>query len=227
MLILAAQGEEGQTSLIHNSRQPEDSAILLPAMPGQQLHQIRGLLFKVTPIGWHRRRLRFPFFFEQSNYSFVVGVGRLAPEEPNDPWPNDEIAFAILFEDGSMENRSIPVPPVPMNKATTMSLENVYVPVPGQTKIVILTNPDFEQKHEKPTFVGLYSYRVRTEESLWVSAAVATFAAISLFSAIFVPICTARLNKPPVVNNNIILGATSTHTGEAAQGTPTPAPGAR
>lgn len=169
-------------------------------MPGGQSSTLRGLSFTVLPADWYRRRLRFPFYFEQTNYAFDVQIKREAPMDSRDPWPNGQIFFAIRFENGDLERRPMRLPTLHVGETTTVHLDPVYVAQPGQTTIVIVINPNHREE-EPLEFAGLYSYRVRTEESLWVSSAVGTFAALSLFAAIFVPICTAQLDKAPVVNN--------------------------
>ena len=183
-------------------------------MPGGQGWTRRGLRFSVRPVGAYRRWLRFPFFFEQTNYSFAVRIERTGEEDPADPWPDELIRFVVRFENGEFLELPQPQPPVNVGDVTTIRLGPIYVSNPGQTTIAIAEH--------LPDYRGLYSYRVRTEESLWVSGAVGLFAMLSLFAAIFVPICVAHLDEPPIVNNEIIIPISEPTTVEF---TPTPSPG--
>jgi len=172
----------------------------LLGMPGGQSSQVRGLAFAVSPADWYRRKLRFPFYFEQTNYRFDVRITRVGPDDRSDPWPDSQIRFAVRFENGNVTLRPIPVPALDIGETTVVHMPPIYVAHPGQTTIAILLNPRADDE-----FVGLYSYKVRTEESLWVSAGVGVFGVVSILASIFVPICAARMDEPPVVNNNNII----------------------
>ena len=184
-------------------------------MPGGQSSQLRGLAFAVSPTNWHRRRLRFPFYFEQTNYSFNVVISRVEPAAEDDPWPDNKIRLGIRYENGDVTERTISVPTLEVGEVVIARMTPVYVAHPGQTMIVLLTKPQGNVE-----YMGLYSYRVRTEESLWLSIGVGLFGVTSILAAVFVPICAARMDKPPVVNiNNIIQVQTPLPTF-----TPTPLP---
>jgi len=168
-------------------------------MPGGQSSQLRGLAFSVRPADWYHRRLRFPFYFEQTNYSFNVTITRVELADEKDPWPDGLIRFAVRFENGDVTVRPLYVPKLGVGESTLIHIAPIYVAHPGQTTIVILLKPQGVDD-----YVALYSYKVRTEESLWVSLGVGMFGVVSIAASIFVPICVAQMNEPPVVNYNNI-----------------------
>lgn len=202
-------------------RTTHGTSVRIRGMPGRQSAAIRGLRFTITPDSRLHRVLHYPFFFESTNYSFRIRIERVNEEEPGDPWPEHEgkrtILFAVQFENGDLTHRPKEVPKLEVGEHCNELLENIYVSYPGQTTILIDLNFQERLRIQKKTLQGvpiraenLYSYRVRTEESLWVSGFVGMFAAISLFAAIFVPICTARLDKAPVVINEFMIPSIAT-----------------
>lgn len=180
-------------------------------MPGQHPQIYRSHRYSVSPKDVLHRR-KWPFFFEQTNYSFLVAVERTDEKYPTKDWPTIELA--VRFENDDFTQRTLTLPDLAIGEKGTLAFDEVYVAHPGQTAIVIPIR--WEASGKPDDWLNLYSYRVRTQESLWVSIAAVIFGVVSLSVSIFVPICTANLRKAPVVQgpviNNIISLQTPTVT---------------
>ena len=181
-------------------------------MPGRKSQEWRGLRFTVSPDSWIRRVLKWPFYFESANYSFRLKIERISAEDPDDPWPNNLITRVVILESRDHQSEAFPVPALAIGDKTTIMCEQIYIAHPGQTKLGIVTRPGGPNVDAQ--VLELFSYRVRPEEAIWLSAAIAIFAVLSLFAAIGVPIIVESLDEPTVVNvgspiNEIIVSETA------------------
>ena len=132
-------------------------------MPASNTGESRGLEFRVKPEFWLRRLLHFPFFFESTNPSFHLHLTRKTiplPESPEGVWVENKIEINIRLANGQMTTRKLDLPDLRVDESTTLMLEEVYSPWPGQT-MIILPRPDSREQI-------LYSYHVRTEEQIWL-----------------------------------------------------------
>lgn len=180
-------------------------------MPASRETVIRGLLFRARPGYGARRKTRFPLFFENHNSHFVVEVVRV--EEASDgkwegdsqgDWPDNEVKFRQRLEDGSSTELFAEVPPLALGESTTIDLGEVFVPHPGQVQIVIDEN-DYDTHSmvaimRQTKWYVLYSYKVRSEESLWLAGGVIALAVLNLIGAALIAQCAPR----PVNNNNVL-----------------------
>ena len=206
---------------MHNSCWLDTGGGRLAQMPGKKPQEYRGLRFTVAPDDRLHRVLHWPFYFESTNYSFLIKVERVSAEDPNDPWPNNLITRVVILESRDHQANAFPVPALAIGEKTTIMWEQIYIAHPGQTKLGIVTQPG--SPNVDAQVLELFSYRVRPEEAIWLSAAIAIFAVLSLFAAIFVPIIVASLDDPPTVNI-VVPTAEATPTPEPTMIVPTPTP---
>ena len=138
----------------------------LLGLPASQTGEFRGLEFRVDPAFWLRRLLHFPFFFESTHPSFHLHLTRktIPLPESQGVWVGNKIEINIRLANGQMANREFDLPDLQVGESTTLMLEGVYSPWPGQTMIILpVIKPDSGRGHEQI----LYSYHVRSEEQLW------------------------------------------------------------
>ncbi len=190
---------------------------------------------KVEPDFWLRRLTGFPFYFESHNASFRIHVKRVAPQDSEDPWPGDKIVLQTVFEDETLSVMEWGLPPLEVGQTTVLRIPEVYVATPGQVILRIPTEAAVAGGALRGArWETVYSYKVRTEESLWVSV----LSPVLLVGAIII----GQLFQPNPTVQNIIevpapptLAAQSTElftpaparTDEPDSETPTPTPDAR
>ncbi len=114
-------------------------------MPVAASAQVRGLKISVVPKRFYRRWWLSPlrsFCIENHKQDFNVRVERTDAEPPNDPWPNGKIPFRIQYADKQGRTRLLPVPTLAVGKTAVLDLDQVFVPVPGQTRIGVVLHPE-------------------------------------------------------------------------------------
>ena len=166
-------------------------------MPGRKETTIRGLRMKAEPAYWLRRLSRFPFYFESHNASFRLNVERVALEDSADPWPDNMIEVEVVFQDETKTAIVFDVPELSVGEKARLLIDEIYVASPGQTHLRVPTKiPVGGGAFGRAEWQTVYAYKVRTEESLWVSV----LSPILLISAIALGVLFQRLDAPTVQN---------------------------
>ena len=148
-------------------------------MPARKETTIRGLRMIVEPDFGPRRLTKFPFYFESYNSSFRINLHRVAPDDPDHPWPDGKIVVEVVFEDETKTAIDFDLPPLELGEKTVLRIREVYVASPGQVILRIPTSRSIGPLGQD-TWQTIYAYKVRTEESLWVSV----FGPLILFGGI-------------------------------------------
>lgn len=190
---------------------------------------------KVEPAFWLRRLTRFPFYFESHNASFRIHVQRVEIQDPKDRWPDDKIVVQTVFEDETLTETEREVPPLEVGETAELRIREVYVATPGQVIFRVPTQAAVAGGALRAEmWSNVYSYKVRTEESLWVSV----FSPVLILGALTIGI----LCQPnPTVQNILEVPAPPTiaakptepvtplpeRTAEDGSETPEPSPEAR
>jgi hypothetical protein len=174
---------------------------------------MNGVRINVRPADWLHRVLRWPFYWEFTNYSFLIELERFEPESAHPRWPPGRtMPFAVRFP-GEANIRYNPhgqeLPALEVGERAVLSWKEIYVPRPGQVSLLI----DLSLGSERENVAELFSYQVRSHETLWIAPI--------LLALSVLPFVAQRCEKAPQVNPAIVLPRdtdtptitpTSTHT---------------
>ena len=113
-------------------------------MPAIRTVELRGFEFHIAPKKrW--KRLWGPwrsFYVENVNPDFHLLIKRVKEESPDDPWPDGNIYVRVNFSDGQgRTSEPIPVPSLEVGQHTIGEIKEVFVPVPGNTRIGLVDPP--------------------------------------------------------------------------------------
>ena len=164
-------------------------------MAGNKSQTIRGLKVSVSAKDWLHRVIRWPFYFESTNYSFNIKIERVSDDD--DLWPNDTIRFIALYGGpglASGQEFPVEVPGLQVGESKTIAWEEIYISRPSLVELGIVVRPG-----QDPGIATLFSYKVRPEEALWIAGGVVLLTLVT----VGVPILAARFDDPPIVINEL------------------------